>query len=104
MFGLLYKGYDDFTHSVNGSDLLYKVNVRKDYFPLDVGLLSGLGYRFMKGNGMNIAVRYYLGFIDVSNDGPGSSVKNRNLYFAVGIPIGAGKAREREASKEAGKN
>jgi hypothetical protein len=57
----------------------------------------------MKGNGMNIAVRYYLGFIDVSNDGPGSSVKNRNLYFALGIPIGAGKARAR-AAKEAQKN
>jgi hypothetical protein len=103
MFGLLYKAFDDFTNSVNGSDLSYKINRRKDFFPLDMGVLGGIGYRFMKGNGMNIAIRYYLGFIDVLNDGQGYSVKNRNLYFAVGIPIGAGKAKERAAAKEAEK-
>ena len=104
MFGLLYKAYDDITNSVNGSDLLYKVNIRKDFFPLDVGVLGGVGYRFMKGHGLNIAIRYYLGFIDVLNDGQGYTVKNRNLYFAVGIPVGAGKAKQRAASKETGKN
>ena len=52
---------------------------------------------------MNIAIRYYWGFIDVLNDGQGYSIKNRNVYLAVGIPIGAGKAKEREASKKAGK-
>jgi len=31
---------------------------------------------------------------------PGPSVTNQSLYFNVGIPIGAGKAREREAQKE----
>jgi hypothetical protein len=53
---------------------------------------------------MNIAVRYYLGIIDVLNDGQGYTVKNRSLYFAVGIPVGAGKSKTRAASKEAGKN
>ncbi len=104
MLGLLYKAYDDFTQTINGSDLLYKVEVRKKFHPFDLGALGGVGYHFMKGNGMNIAIRYYLGFIDVLNDGKGNSAKNRNLYFAVGIPVGAGKSKDRAASKETGKN
>ena len=103
-FGLFYNSFDEFTNEVNEDDLVYKVERKKDYYLLDAGWTAGIGYRLSKGNGINLGVRYYLGFVDVSADGDASSVKNRSLYFTAGIPIGVKKARERAAEKEAKKN
>jgi len=99
-FGLFYKGFDEFTNEVHEDDLTYKVDIKKQYHPLDAGWTTGIGYRMAKGNGINLGVRYYLGFVDVAVDDTGSAVKNRSLYFAVGIPIGVKKARERAEKKE----
>jgi len=99
-FGLFYNSFDEFTNEVNEDDLIYKVERKKNYYLLDAGWTTGIGYRLSKGNGINVGVRYYLGFVDVSADGDATSVKNRSLYFAVGIPIGVKKARERAAKKE----
>ena len=49
----------------------------------------------MKGQGMNLGIRYYLGAVNVMLHNPGDPVTNRSLYINVGIPIGAGKAKER---------
>ena len=103
-FGLFYNSFDEFNNEVNEDDLVYKVNRKEDYYLLDAGWTTGLGYRLSKGNGINLGIRYYLGFVDVSADGDASSVKNRSLYFNVGIPIGVKKARERAAKKEAERN
>ena len=103
-FGLFYNSFDEFINEVNEDDLVYKVNKKEDYYLLDAGWTTGIGYRLSKGNGINLGVRYYLGFVDVSADKDASSVKNRSLYFTVGIPIGVKKARERAAKKEAEKN
>ena len=103
-FGLFYNSFDEFTNEVNEDDLVYKVERKKDYYLLDAGWTTGIGYRLSKGNGINLGIRYYFGFVDVSADGDASSVKNRSLYFAAGIPIGVKKARERAAKKEAEKN
>ena len=99
-FGLFYNSFDEFTNEVNDDDLVYQVERKKDYYLLDAGWTTGIGYRLSKGNGINLGIRYYLGFVDVTAD-DASSVKNRSLYFAVGIPIGVKKARERAAKKEA---
>ncbi len=103
-FGLFYNSFDEFTNEINDDDLVYKVERKKDYYLLDAGWTAGIGYRLSKGNGMNLGIRYYLGFVDVTADGDASSVKNRSVYFNVGIPIGVKKARERAAKKEAEKN
>lgn len=103
-FGLFYNSFDEFNNEVNEDDLLYKVNRKEDYYLLDAGWTTGIGYRLSKGNGINLGIRYYLGFVDVTADGDATSVKNRSLYFNVGIPIGVKKARERAAQKEAEQN
>ena len=61
--------------------------------------MGGLGYRLTKGYGMNLGIRYYIGLVDVTLDDSGGDVKNSSIYFTVGIPIGVGKAREREKAK-----
>lgn len=97
MLGLLYKGFDLFTQEINKpEDLTYQLDNRKNYHPLDAGVMAGLVYRLMGGNGMNLAVRYYYGFVDITLDDSGANVYNSSLYLAVGIPIGAGKAKEKK--------
>ena len=58
-----------------------------------------MGYRLMKGHGMNLGVRYYYGIVDVEIDDAGANVYNRSLYLNVGIPIGAGKAKEKRGEQ-----
>lgn len=98
--GLKYKGTDEFVNSVeDDDDLSYKVNIKKQYHPLDGGLCAGLGYRLTGGNGMNIGLQYYYGLIDVRISDASPDEFNRTLYVNVGIPIGKGKAAARAAEK-----
>jgi hypothetical protein len=97
MLGLMSKSFDEFKQSVNkNEDLTYKLYNRDNYHPLDAGLIAGIGYRLMGGNGMNLGLRYYYGLIDITIDDTGDDVFNRSLYLTVGIPIGAGKAKEKD--------
>jgi hypothetical protein len=100
MLGLMNKAFDEFTQSVNKSDdLTYKLYNRNAYHPLDAGLIAGAGYRLMGGNGMNLGIRYYYGLVDITIDDSGDNVYNRSLYLTVGIPIGAGKAKEKKVKE-----
>ncbi|HEX5002358.1 MAG TPA: porin family protein [Bacteroidia bacterium] len=97
MPGLRYTAIDEFTNSVNGQDLSYKNDIRSDLTRLDLGILSGIGYRITKGNGINLAIRYYRGLIDITkNDDTG--VYNQSIYFAVEIPIGVGKSKNPQST------
>ncbi len=97
MLGLMNKTYDEFNQSVTkNEDLTYKLYNRDNYHPLDAGLIAGVGYRLMGGNGMNLGMRYYYGLVDITIDDTGDNVYNRSLYLTVGIPIGAGKAKAKE--------
>jgi hypothetical protein len=49
---------------------------------------------------MNLTVRYYYGLVDITIDDATPDQFNTSLYLSVGIPIGAGKAKEKEAKKE----
>lgn len=96
-FGLLYKAKDEFTNSINeDKDLNYKVDIKNQYHPLDAGLVVGIGYRLMGGNGMNLGIRYYYGFVDIEVDDTNKNSFNRSLYCTLGIPIGAGKAKQKQ--------
>jgi len=93
------RAYDIFTTDVGG-ELEYKKDIKDDYHRLDFGLMGGLGYRLMGGNGMNLAVRYYYGLVDITINDSLPDQFNESIYLAVGIPIGADKAKERESKKE----
>lgn len=89
------RAYDIFTADQNG-DVEYKLDIRDNIHRLDFGMLAGAGYRLLGGNGVNLSVRYYYGLVDfVINDSTPDQF-NQSLYIAVGIPIGAGKAKARE--------
>jgi hypothetical protein len=94
MLGLKYAAKDKFTTKINGDELTYEVDVSSKFKALDAGLSGGIGYRLMHGNGMNLGIRYYHGLVNVSKE-PGE-IFNRCWYLTVGIPIGAGKAKDGE--------
>jgi hypothetical protein len=92
MFGLMSKSKDEFVASIKKKeDLTYSLNIKDLYHPLDAGVMAGIGYRLLRGNGMNLAIRYYLGVVDITIDDSTPNQYNRSLYIAVGIPIGVGK-------------
>jgi hypothetical protein len=97
--GLLFKAHDKFIYESGDNTLEYSVENRAQYHTLDGGFVAGAGWRILKGYGMNLGVRYYYGIIDILIDDSGNNVYNRSLYFALGIPIGVAKAREREKEK-----
>lgn len=57
----------------------------------DVGFDVGLGYKFGKGQGMNLSLRYSHGFINTLLDKDLDPEKNRGFHVHLGIPIGVGK-------------
>ena len=95
--GLKYKATDVFTNNiVEEEDLTYKISVKDQYHPLDAGLLAGIGYRLINGNGMNLGIQYYYGLVDVRISDASPDQFNSAWYFNVGIPIGKGKALAEE--------
>ncbi len=91
--GLRYKAVDQFINTVNDKDdLKYALEIKDEYHPLDGGVLLGIGYRLMKGNGMNFSIQYYYGLVDVRIGDTTPDEFNRSFYFNAGIPIGKGKA------------
>lgn len=94
------KAFDVFTADVNDKDdLEYTLEVGDQFHRLDFGLMGGLGYRLMGGNGMNLTIRYYYGLVDITIDDSTPDQFNTSLYLSVGIPIGAGKAKEKREAE-----
>jgi len=92
--GLRNKAFDEFLNSVNEKDdLKHKLDIKDQFHPLDAGLAAGIGYRLLKGNGMNLNLQYYYGFIDVVVDDATPNQFNRVLYLTAGIPIGKAKKK-----------
>jgi hypothetical protein len=92
MFGLMNKATDNFTAKVvQKEDLNYKLKIRDRYHPLDAGMMAGIGYRLLGGNGMNIGARYYYGFVDITIDDSSANEYNNSFFIFAEIPIGVGK-------------
>lgn len=99
--GLLYKAADVFKNDVlESEDLTYKLDIEDQYYKLDAGFVVGVGYRLLRGNGMNVGLRYYYGLVDVTKDDSIPGLYNRSIYFTVGIPIGAGKSSKKSATAD----
>ena len=49
---------------------------------------------------MNLGLRYYYGFVDIEISDTSKGIYNQSFYMTVGIPIGAGKAKEKQEKKE----
>lgn len=97
--GLRYTGFDNFSQSINDSDLEYKYDVKDNFQRLDAGGVFGVGYKLKKGTGMTLSARFYYGFVDANKLTDGGQ-HNTAYYFNVSIPIGKGKAAKKAAEKE----
>lgn len=93
-FGLMYKSWVEFTSDIDGKDATIQEYNKEKINKIDVGALVGAGYKFKKGPGWSVGVKYYYGFVDVYKDIVNS--KNSSLFVKVNIPIGAGKKKEEQ--------
>ena len=73
------------------TELQYKIHAKPRMNKFDVGFDVGLGYKFGKGEGMNLSLRYSYGFINTQKDADLDPEMNRGFHVHVGIPIGVGK-------------
>jgi hypothetical protein len=87
--GLRYKAFDEFINTVKDEeDLHYKIKTKDQFHPIDAGLAIGIGYRLMKGSGMNLGFQYYHGLADIEVADVNAKQFNRVMYVTAGIPIG----------------
>jgi hypothetical protein len=90
--GFLLSADDYFLIKPEGdSELQYKIHARPRMNKFDAGAQVGLGYKFGKGEGVNLSLRYSHGFINTGVIAGTESEKNRGFHIHVGIPIGMGK-------------
>ncbi len=95
--GLLYKAYDNFSVDVfEDEDLEFNNKIRDQYNRIDAGITAGLGYRLLKGSGMQFGARYYYGLVDILKDNTGSKQLNSSLYIFASIPIGKDKPESKK--------
>lgn len=93
-FGLLHKAWVEFDSKLDNKTAIFKEDNKSDINRIDVGGLFGLGYKFRKGPGWTIGVKYYYGFVDVYKSIP--NTKNSSLFLKLNIPIGAGNKNKKE--------
>lgn len=87
-FGILTRATDYFYQTgkpENGS--LYKNNLTDKCNWFDAGIEAGVGYHLMRGKGVNLGLRYYVGMMDIFKDRPSDPVRNQSLTIYLNIPI-----------------
>jgi hypothetical protein len=97
--GLLSKAVDEFTNDYEEEELVYKNKIRDQIHVIDAGLAIDASYRLMGGNGINIGVNYYYGFVPVMKGDSNPNQYHRSFYLTAGIPIGKGKAEKKKAAE-----
>jgi hypothetical protein len=98
-FALRYKADLRFIGEKDNRSVEFKTNNRDLFHRLEVSAIAGIGYKLKKGEGMNIGVKYMLGFTNILRDDSRSS-KNSSVYVYVGIPIGKNKAEAKRQESE----
>jgi len=88
-FGLMYKSWVEFNSDYEGSDAIIKEYNTDAINKIDAGAMLGFGYKFQKGPGWSLGVKYYYGFVDVYKNISGT--KNSSIFIKLNIPIGANK-------------
>ena len=91
--GLVYKSWVEFSSDIDDVESLIKDYNDELLNWFNAGFAVGTGYKLMKGEGWTVGVRYYQGLTNVFKGMSGS--RHNSLHFKVNIPIGAGKAPEK---------
>lgn len=91
-FGLAHRTWVEFLESNDDFDARIREYNRDKINKIEAGLRAGIGYKLLKGEGMNIGLGYYQGLTNVYNFGTGNN--NQSFYIEVDIPIGRSKEKE----------
>jgi hypothetical protein len=86
------KAKDIFSAKTHDGELELTRDIRDEIARWEFSLLTGFGYKFGKGSGMAIGLRYNWGISDVQINTEGSQ-QNRGFYIVSNIPIGRNKAK-----------
>jgi hypothetical protein len=86
---LLWSAHLSYEHAFDNVTLNTTVDNKDRFNRIDFGLVAGVGYKLRDGKGMNIAVKYYYGLVDMMKSDP--TLYNSVIYTHVDIPIGKSK-------------
>jgi len=86
------KAKDIFSAKTDDGDLELTRDIRDEIARWEFSVITGFGYKFGKGSGMALGLRYNWGLSDVQKNSPGSQ-QNRGFYIVSNIPIGRNKAK-----------
>jgi len=89
---------DIFTSKKEDGELKLTRDIRDEIARWEFSLVSGAGYKFGKGSGMAVGIRYNWGLSDVLKNTSGYE-QNRGFYLLTNIPIGRNK--KEKAAKSA---
>jgi len=84
--GWTYKSWVEFNYDNDGTIARIKEENKDLVNWFDMGVATGVGYRFLDGLGWTVGVRYYYGFTNVYKDRSGTN--NRSLFLKLNIPFG----------------
>lgn len=93
---LMSKAWIEFRSDNDGVEAIVKQTNTDQINRIDAGAAIGAGYR-LKGKGWSFGLRFYHGLTNVYKNRSGTT--NRALFLKVSVPVGAGKAKEREEAK-----
>jgi hypothetical protein len=85
-FGLRFKGFIEYNSNVEGIEARTREDNKDMLQKLDVGIVGGIGYKLLKGQGWTIGAKYYYGFVDAYKNIPGT--KSSSINLKLNIPIG----------------
>ena len=91
------KGWIEFRSDNNGVESIVKQTNTNQINRIDAGAAFGVGYR-LKGIGWSFGLRLYHGLTNVYKNRSGTN--NRALFLKVNVPVGAGKAKERQQAED----
>jgi Outer membrane protein beta-barrel domain len=91
------KAKDIFKVKTEDGELLLDRDIRDEINRWEFSLISGAGYKFGKGSGMALGVRYNWGLSDVQLNTAGYQ-QNRGFYLLSNIPIGRNKKKKMEGN------
>ena len=85
--GVLMSANDIYTGKKDVDKVTHKIKTYKNYSPVDFGLAFDLQYRLLKGNGLQINLRYEQGLINTYKSSTGMKGLNMGFQVGVGIPM-----------------
>jgi hypothetical protein len=93
-FSLMHKAWVEFESETDDREARIRQYNKDAINRLDAGMTGGLGYKFPKGIGIGVGIRYYYGFANVYKDRSGSN--NSALFLRASVPIGAGRGEAKD--------